>query len=135
MMRTTAYALALAAMLLQAQTPAPAPAAPVPEDPMKTIVGLLGLEKYKTRIKGGAHMAGHGWGEEGNDDGWGTALVMELARVFSSPDVRTDRSIRFALWNNEESGTEGAQAYVVQRQALQGKEDPAGSGKYPEPKW
>jgi hypothetical protein len=33
-----------------------------------------------------------------------TALVMELARAFSDPDVVTERSIRFVLWNNEESG-------------------------------
>src|SRR5579872_5408373 len=83
----------------------------------------------------GGHMDGHGWGEAANDDGSGTALVMELARVFSSPDVKTERSIRFALWNNEETGLNGARAYVDQRAALQGKEDPAGSGKYPEPKW
>jgi hypothetical protein len=49
--------------------------------------------------------------------------------------VRTERSIRFALWNNEETGLNGATAYVAQRQALQGNEQPAGSGKYPEPKW
>ena len=83
----------------------------------------------------GAHMDGIGWGEAANDDGSGTALVMELARVFSSVDVQTDRTIRFALWNNEETGLNGARAYVEQRQALQGKESPAGSGKYPEPKW
>ena len=83
----------------------------------------------------GGHMDGHGWGEAANDDGSGTALVMELARVFSSPDVKTDRSIRFVLWNNEETGLNGARAYVEQRQARQGKEEPAGSGKYPEPKW
>jgi hypothetical protein len=83
----------------------------------------------------GGHMDGHGWGEAANDDGSGTALVMELARVFSAPDVQTDRSIRFVLWNNEETGLNGARAYVEQRQALQGKESPAGSGKYPEPKW
>ncbi len=82
-----------------------------------------------------AHMDGIGWGEAANDDGSGTALVMELARIFSSPDVQTDRSIRFALWNNEETGLNGAQAYVAQRQALQGIESPAGSGRYPEPKW
>jgi hypothetical protein len=81
------------------------------------------------------HMDGHGWGEAANDDGSGTALVMELARIFSSPDVRTERTIRFALWNNEETGTNGARAYIAQRQALQGKEDPPGSGRYPEPKW
>ena len=83
----------------------------------------------------GGHMDGIGWGEAANDDGSGTALVMELARVFNAPDVKTERSIRFILWNNEETGTNGARAYIAQRQALQGKEEPAGSGKYPEPKW
>jgi hypothetical protein len=83
----------------------------------------------------GGHMDGHGWGEAANDDGSGTALVMQLARVFAGPDVKTDRSIRFVLWNNEETGLNGARAYVEQRQALQGKEDPPGSGKYPEPTW
>jgi len=83
----------------------------------------------------GAHMDGIGWGEAANDDGSGTALVMQLARIFSGPGVRTDRSIRFVLWNNEETGLNGSRAYVEQRQALQGKEDPPGSGKYPEPAW
>jgi hypothetical protein len=83
----------------------------------------------------GGHMDGHGWGEAANDDGSGTALVMELARIFSMPDVKTDRSIRFALWNNEETGLNGARAYVAQRAPLQGQENPKGSGKYPEPKW
>src|SRR5213592_1326872 len=75
----------------------------------------------------GGHMDGIGWGEAANDDGSGTALVMELARVLCSADVRTDRSIRFALWNNEETGLNGARAYVEQRRALQGTKD--------EPKW
>jgi hypothetical protein len=83
----------------------------------------------------GGHMDGIGWGEAANDDGSGTAIVMELARIFSQPDVRTERSIRFALWNNEESGLNGARAYIAQRQSLQGREDPPGSGRYPEPKW
>jgi len=75
----------------------------------------------------GGHMDGIGWGEAANDDGSGTALVMELARVFSSSDVRTDRSIRFILWNNEETGLNGSRAYVEQRRALQGTKD--------EPRW
>jgi Peptidase family M28 len=83
----------------------------------------------------GAHMDGRGFGEAANDDGSGTALVMELARVFSNADVQTDRTIRFVLWNNEETGLEGARAYVEQRAGLQGKEDPVGSGRYPEPRW
>jgi peptidase M28-like protein len=83
----------------------------------------------------GAHMDGHGWGEAANDNASGTALVMELARIFSMPDVQTERAIRFALWNNEETGLDGARAYMTRRAAMQGKEDPPGSGRYPEPKW
>src|SRR5436305_2340133 len=75
----------------------------------------------------GGHMDGIGWGEAANDDGSGTALVMELARGFSTADVRTDRSIRFILRNNEETGLNGSRAYVEQRRALQGTKD--------EPKW
>ena len=83
----------------------------------------------------GAHMDGHGVNEAVNDNGSGTALVIELARVFNASDVQTERSIRFALWNNEETGLNGSRAYVEQRQHLQGIESPAGSGNYPEPKW
>jgi hypothetical protein len=83
----------------------------------------------------GAHMDGIGWGEAANDNGSGTALVMELARIFSMPDVQTERTIRFVLWNNEETGLNGARAYVEQRAGLQGKEEPPGSRRYPEPRW
>src|SRR5256884_2799621 len=68
----------------------------------------------------GGHMDGIGWGEAANDDGSGTALVMELARVFSGPDVRTDRSIRFILWNNEETGLNGSRPYVEPRRPRPG---------------
>jgi Peptidase family M28 len=82
-----------------------------------------------------AHLDGIGYGEAANDDGSGTAIVMELARILHSPGVQTERSIRFILWNNEESGLEGSRAYAAQRRDLQGRENPAGSGRYPEPKW
>ncbi len=83
----------------------------------------------------GAHMDGHGWGEALNDNGSGTALVLELVRVLNMPDVETERTIRFALWNNEETGLNGSRAYVEQRAELQGIEDPPGSGLFPEPTW
>ena len=83
----------------------------------------------------GAHMDGIGWGEAANDDGSGTALVMELARILSSADVQSERSIRFVLWNNEETGLDGSYAYVEQRASLQGIESPPGSRRYPEPRW
>ena len=83
----------------------------------------------------GGHMDGHGWGEAANDDGSGTALVMELARVFSTPDVKTERSIRFALWNNEETGlTARAPTSSSGRRCRARRTRPA-RASIPEPKW
>jgi hypothetical protein len=95
-------------------------------------VDMVYCTKWGTTRRGemyivGAHMDGIGYGEAANDDGSGTAIVMELARLFHAPDVTTDVSIRFALWNGEEGGLKGANAYVAQRQGKQGQPD--------EPKW
>ena len=70
-----------------------------------------------------------------DDDASGTSLVLEAARVFAPPTVQTDVSIRFILWNNEETGLNGSSAYVSDRSGLQGTESPPGSGLYPEPTW
>ncbi|WP_337171528.1 M20/M25/M40 family metallo-hydrolase [Gemmatimonas aurantiaca] len=83
----------------------------------------------------GGHMDGRGGGEAVNDDASGTAVVMEIARILASSDIQTARSVRFALWNNEETGLDGARAYVEQRAKRQGIEEPVGSGRYPEPRW
>jgi Peptidase family M28 len=79
----------------------------------------------------GAHMDGQGFGEAADDDASGTALVMEIARILSSPDVQTDRSIRFVLWNNEEGRHAGSRAYASQRAPLQGKEEPPALASIP----
>jgi hypothetical protein len=83
----------------------------------------------------GAHMDGRGFGQGADDNASGTALVMEVARILSGPDVQTERSVRFVLWNSEEGGLVGARAYVADRAPLQGVEDPPGSRRYPEPRW
>jgi hypothetical protein len=82
-----------------------------------------------------AHMDGRGGGQAADDDASGCALVLEAARVLAAPDVQTDVSVRFIFWNNEESGLNGSTAYVASRSALQGIENPAGSGLFPEPRW
>src|SRR2546421_2848125 len=67
-----------------------------------------------------AHMDGRGGGEAADDDGSGCALVLELARVLAMPDVRTNRSVRFIFWNNEEFGMDGSGTYAQLRAPLQG---------------
>ena len=68
-----------------------------------------------------------------NDDASGTSIVLEAARVFA--DFETAYSIRFILWNAEEIGLVGSEAYAEERRELQGLEFPPGSGMYPEPTW
>ncbi len=60
-----------------------------------------------------------------DDDASGTSSVLEMARVFAR--ARTDVSIRFILWNNEETGLNGSEAYVENHRDLQGTPD--------EPQW
>jgi hypothetical protein len=74
-----------------------------------------------------AHMDGRGGGEAADDDGSGCAVVLELARILGMPDVRTNRSIRFIFWNNEEFGMDGSGTYAAERARLQ--------GTAAEPKW
>jgi hypothetical protein len=81
------------------------------------------------------HLDGRGAGGGADDDGSGVALVLEVARALARPDVETDVSIRFAFWDNEETGEEGSSAYIRDRGSRQGVEDPPGSHRYPEPRW
>ena len=74
-----------------------------------------------------AHMDGRGGGEAADDDGSGCSLVLELARVLGRPGVQTERSVRFAFWNNEEFGMDGSGTYARERAPLQGTAS--------EPKW
>jgi hypothetical protein len=82
-----------------------------------------------------AHLDGMGGGGAADDDASGVALVLEASLALASQDIRTQRSVRFIFWNNEETNSGGSGAYVRDRSVLQGIEDPPGSGRYPEPRW
>jgi hypothetical protein len=83
----------------------------------------------------GCHLDGRGGGGAFDDNGSGVSLVLELARAFAPASVETAVSVRFAIFDNEETGMDGSHAYVVARSALQGQEDPPGSHRFPEPRW
>ncbi len=53
-----------------------------------------------------------------DDDAAGVASVLETARVLAR--TTTEVSVRFALWNNEETGLNGSAAYVANHRDLQG---------------
>ncbi len=70
-----------------------------------------------------AHLDARSGGDGFDDDASGVALALELARVLSSPDVTTDKSVRFAFWDKEEIGLYGSYGYVQDRRSLQGTLD------------
>lgn len=60
----------------------------------------------------GAHLDSWHGGTGATDNGAGSAVVMEAARILRALDVQPRRTIRVALWTGEEQGLLGARAYV-----------------------
>ncbi len=56
-------------------------------------------------------------GDGAADNGAGTAVVMEAARILAGLGVKPRRTIRFALWAGEEEGLLGSGAYVQEHLA------------------
>jgi len=79
------------------------------------IAELRGYEKPDEIVMVGAHIdstAGYSSRRSpgADDNGSGSASVLELARVFASTPMQ--RTMRFALWNAEERGLVGSNAYA-----------------------
>ncbi|OQB01452.1 MAG: Aminopeptidase S [Chloroflexi bacterium ADurb.Bin222] len=79
------------------------------------------------------HLDGRGGGNAFDDDGSGSALVMEVARVLSGADVTTEKSVRFIFWDKEEGGLYGSYGYASNNTANGGRR--ALQGTLDEPTW
>jgi Zn-dependent M28 family amino/carboxypeptidase len=83
---------------------------------------ITGSERPDETVMFGAHWDAYGIGAPdaqgrkikpgANDDGLGTAGVLELARVFKA-GPKPQRTLVFALWTAEERGLIGSQAYAA----------------------
>lgn len=85
-------------------------AMPVPN----VIAEIRGSEKPDEWIILGAHLDSWDFATGAQDNGAGTAQVLEAARLISSLGKAPKRSIRFALWGGEEEGLLGSRAYAKQ---------------------
>ena len=63
-------------------------------------------------VMAGAHLDSWVAGDGAADNGAGSAVVMEAARILAGIGARPKRTIRFALWSGEEEGLLGSAAYV-----------------------
>ncbi|MFD0346284.1 M28 family peptidase [Kitasatospora aburaviensis] len=62
----------------------------------------------------GAHLDGVGAGPGINDNGSGSAVLLETALVLAQQNPGLTRHVRFAWWTGEEQGLQGSQYYVGQ---------------------
>jgi hypothetical protein len=63
-------------------------------------------------VMAGAHLDSWVAADGAADNGAGSAIVMEAARILARLGVKPRRTIRFALWSGEEQGLVGSFAYV-----------------------
>jgi carboxypeptidase Q len=73
---------------------------------------IPGTDPKAGYVMAGAHLDSWIAGDGAADNGAGTCVVMEAARILSALGVRPRRTIRFALWAGEEQGLLGSMAYV-----------------------
>ncbi len=72
-------------------------------------------------VMAGAHLDSWVAGDGAADNGAGSAIVMEAARILASVAVQPKRTIRFALWAGEEQGLLGSAAFIEQHLAKRPK--------------
>jgi Zn-dependent M28 family amino/carboxypeptidase len=65
-------------------------------------------------VLAGAHLDSWHSATGATDNGIGSAVMMEAARILQAVGVKPRRTIRVALWSGEEQGLLGSKAYVKQ---------------------
>ena len=78
---------------------------------------IPGTDPKAGYVMAGAHFDSWLAGDGATDNGAGSVVVMEAARILSRLGVRPRRTIRFALWSGEEQGLLGSTAYIQQHLA------------------
>ncbi|OYU14591.1 MAG: peptidase M28 [Alphaproteobacteria bacterium PA4] len=76
------------------------------------IADLPGSDPAAGYVMAGAHFDSWVAADGAADNGAGSVVVMEAARILASLGVKPRRTIRFALWNAEEQGLLGSVAYI-----------------------
>ncbi len=84
----------------------------LPDAPSANVVAeIRGSEKPEEVIILSGHLDSWDVGQGAQDDGAGTVIAMEAARLIQSLGLKPRRTIRVVLWTNEENGLRGGVAY------------------------
>ena len=78
---------------------------------------IPGADAAAGYVMAGAHLDSWAAADGAADNGAGSVMVMEAARILTKVGIKPRRTIRFALWAGEEQGLLGSAAYVEQHLA------------------
>lgn len=76
------------------------------------LADIPGSDAKAGYVMAGAHLDSWVAGDGATDNGAGSVVVMEAARILSSLGIKPKRTIRFALWAGEEQGLYGSNNYI-----------------------
>lgn len=85
---------------------------PGPVTVYNTVGEITGVEKPDEFVVLGAHLDSWDLGQGTTDNGTGSCVVLETARILAKSGVRPRRTIRFVLFTGEEQGLHGSREYV-----------------------
>jgi hypothetical protein len=77
-----------------------------------TVGEIPGTEKPNEIVLLGAHLDSWDIAQGTTDNGTGSMIVLEVARIFQNLQLKPKRTIRFVLFSGEEQGLYGSRAYV-----------------------
>src|SRR5207302_5992732 len=86
---------------------------PGPLQVFNTIGEIRGSEKPEECVVVGAHLDSWDLGQGATDNGTGSSVVLETARILVKSGIKPRRTIRFCLFSGEEQGLYGSKAYVA----------------------
>jgi carboxypeptidase Q len=83
-----------------------------PVQQWNTVAEIRGSERPGQAVILGAHLDSWDLGTGTTDNGTGSMVVLEAARILAQSGLRPKRSIRFILFSGEEQGLLGSRAYA-----------------------
>lgn len=94
---------------------------PGPVTVYNTVGEITGSEKPDEFVVLGAHIDSWDLAQGTTDNGTGTCIVLEAARLIVKSGIKPRRTIRFALFSGEEQGLHGSREYVKAHKAEMAK--------------
>lgn len=82
------------------------------KDSFNVLAEIPGRSKRDEVVMLGAHFDSWHGGTGATDNGAGSAVMIEAARILKTLALPMDRTVRLALWSGEEHGLLGSKAYV-----------------------